>query len=319
MAGNCTNKLSEEALLHFSVVYIVFICIGGIICNVVALWCVARCQRTITPVKVILGAIFSCTLLLCLVELPFMAHLNLVILRCDKIPTMVMEGVLISCLVLSNMELFYISIMAFLRARAVWAPLRGPVTLRRAVAVVVGAGFYFLFVTMVSQASQWMELVNVNYVLTRVYCVVHFFLPVLCTIVCYLSTIVAVRRNKRNLPVGHHTAAVTQVTDEATRAMLAVFLSNLVLSFPYSIHYIQPVSYSFTIRVVITMVYFTRLFVDPLVFVCFNRHHRRHVLQGLKLCLGRNPREEGESPYTQSSSALGVTTRGEAKPQGNTC
>ncbi|XP_050700685.1 uncharacterized protein LOC126987607 [Eriocheir sinensis] len=318
MAGNCGWSLSEDAVLHIFVVYCCFFCIVGIICNVVALWCVARCHRTITPVKVILGAIFSCTLLICLVELPFMAHVFLADLRCDEeVPKTVEDGVIITCVIINNMELFYISIMALLRARAVWAPGRGPVKLRTAVALVVGVGLYSLFMLMVIHVTIWTQDLHIrsDNVLEIAYCVVHYFLPVLLTLVCYLSTIVAVRRNQRNLPSGQPTAAV----DEVTRAMLAVFLSNLVSVLPFSIYAILPLDTDILTTGIMNMLYYTHLFVDPLVFVCFIRHHRRRVLHGLKLCLGRPPGEEDgstlESQVTKSPSALCVPTRGEVKPQ----
>ncbi|XP_050700397.1 uncharacterized protein LOC126987469 [Eriocheir sinensis] len=326
MAGNCTLPLSEDALLRFFLVYCCFICIVGITCNVVALWCVARCPRTITPVKVILGAIFSSTLLLCLVGPPSTANLALSKLRCDgEVPKTVQMFATISVCIFTKMESIYVFVMALLRARGVWAPRRGPVRMRTAVAAVVGVGLYILLETAVMVALKWMPNIhshsrNIRLVASKI---VHYLLPVLLTLACYLSTIVAVRRNKRNLAGSQPTAAVTMVMDEATRAMLAVFISNLVFVLPCAIKFIMTTEFTKFMMDIFLVFFYTHLFVDPLVFVCFNSHHRRHVLQALQLCLGRPPREEGaltiESQVAQSSPALGVPTRGEAKTQEDTC
>lgn len=124
-----------------------------------------------------------------------------------------------------------------------------------------------------------------------------------------------VRRNKQNLPGGQHAAAA----DEVTRGMLAVFLSNVVFVLPYSIYTILPLDKDILITGIMNMIYYTHLFVDPLVFVCFIRNHRRHVLNWLKSCLGRPPVEgDGstlQSQVTQPPSALYISTRGEATPR----
>ncbi|XP_050700393.1 uncharacterized protein LOC126987464 [Eriocheir sinensis] len=183
------------------------------------------------------------------------------------------------------------------RARAVWAPLGGPVRLRTAVAVVVGVGLYNLSMTMVEAAVFLTQVIpsRAKYALLTAYNVVHYFLPVLLTLACYLSSIVAVRRNMRNrlvLTGGQDKAVGTKLMDEATRALLAVFLSNLVFVLPISICNILSLDSHFTTIIIMFVVFLTHLFVDPLVFVCFNRHHRRRVLQALKPCIGRPPTEE---------------------------
>ncbi|XP_050700392.1 rhodopsin-like [Eriocheir sinensis] len=330
MAGNCTMiwildpGYIPDALLHFFLVYCCFICIVGITCNVVALWCVVRCPRSFTPVKVILCAIFSCMLLTCLFVVSFMAYLTLAMLRCDReVSRTVQRGVFAISNILFQMELFYTSVMALLRARAVWAPRQGPVRLSTTVAVVVGIGLYNSVTVVVVRALIWTKVIHNHsrYALLIIFYAVNFFLPVLLTLACYLSTIAAVRRNRRNLAGGQPMRAVTRVMDEATRAMLAVFISNLIIGLPFTIYLLTMNFKNFKI-VPMIMVYYTHLFVDPLVFVCFNKHHRRRVQQVLKLCLGRLPREEGastlESQAVQSSSALGFPTRGEAEPRENT-
>lgn len=122
-----------------------------------------------------------------------------------------------------------------------------------------------------------------------------------------------VRRNKRNLAVKQNKATVTKVVDDATRAMLAVFISNLILGLPHSIYHILPFDYRVFSYVIMHSVFFTHLFVDPLVFVCFNQHHRRRILQALKFSLGRSPRDEVTSQVTQSSSGVESAEQGQSK------
>lgn len=126
------------------------------------------------------------------------------------------------------------------------------------------------------------------------------------------------RRNKHNLAASLNKRTATKVVDEATRAMLAVFISNLLLGLPHSIYHMMPFDYRVFSYVIMHSVFFTHLFVDPLVFLCFNQHHRKRVLQALKFCLGRSARDEVastlSSQVTQSSSALKSAEQGQGKP-----
>lgn len=94
--------------------------------------------------------------------------------------------------------------------------------------------------------------------------------------------------------------------DEATRAMVAVFILNLIFCLQHALAHIKPFDGKILLYVVIHSVFFTHLFVDPLVFVYLNKRHRHHVLQTLKLCLGRSAGEDVVSttsvPVTQSTS-----------------
>ncbi|XP_050693421.1 uncharacterized protein LOC126984068 [Eriocheir sinensis] len=318
MAVNCSMTWNTfkgdipEPLMQFFLYYCCVICVVGTICNLVALWCVVSCPRTNPSVKVLLCALFSTTLLMCLVVMPFMAHLSLGKLWCDRDASKPVLRVLIhTYVVLTQMELLYIFVMALLRALAVWVPQRGHLKLRTGVAVAVGVGLYNSSMTALTAAAFWRQIIPrpTRFALLKVYYGVHFLLPVVLTLACYLSTIVAVRRNKSKLASSRHAAAVTQVVDEATRAMLAVFISNLLFGLPHSIYHIIPFDYRVFSYVVMHSIFFTHLYTDPLVFVYFNQHHRRRVLQALKFCFGRSsPSKEATSAVsshvTQSSSAL---------------
>lgn len=124
----------------------------------------------------------------------------------------------------------------------------------------------------------------------------------------HATGVTSLRRNKCNFDTSEHATAMTPLRhsksnpaakqhaatamDEATRAMLAVFLSNLFFGLPQSIYNIVYFSHRFLAYVIITSFFFTHLFVDPMVFVYFNRHHRRRVMKTLRFCLCRSPCEE---------------------------
>ena len=97
-----------------------------------------------------------------------------------------------------------------------------------------------------------------------------------------------VRLNKLSLAATQQPAAVTQVVDKATRAMVAVFLSNLLFGLPHAIAHLEPFDDRVSYYVSIHSFFFTHLFVDPLVFLCFNEHHRRRVLQTLQLWISNS-------------------------------
>ena len=95
-----------------------------------------------------------------------------------------------------------------------------------------------------------------------------------------------VRRNQHRLAATPDTAATVQVMDQATRAILAVFISNMLLGLPHSIYHLLPRNDNSALSYIpMHIIFFTHLFVDPLVFVCFNLHHRQRVLQAFKTCL----------------------------------
>lgn len=89
---------------------------------------------------------------------------------------------------------------------------------------------------------------------------------------------------------------VATAMDEATQAMLAVFVSNFLFGLPQSIYNILYFHHKYFSYVIVTSFFFTHLFVDPIVFVYFNRHHRRRVVKVFRFCLDHSPRKEVVSP-----------------------
>lgn len=91
--------------------------------------------------------------------------------------------------------------------------------------------------------------------------------------------------------------------DQATRAMLAVFISNLVFSLPHSIYHLMgklPHYYS----VIFHILFSAHFVVDPLVFIFVNLHHRRRVLALLAAC---TPWMTGQLPRPRPRSVSPVT------------
>lgn len=99
------------------------------------------------------------------------------------------------------------------------------------------------------------------------------------------------RYNNRNLATVHHTTT-TKVLDNATRAMLAVFISYLLLVLPHSIYHTLPFEYKVIAFVIMHSYHYLHLFVEPTVFIYFNKHHRRRVVQAVKSCRDGSPIQE---------------------------
>ncbi|XP_050693410.1 D(2) dopamine receptor-like isoform X2 [Eriocheir sinensis] len=294
--ANCTlvwlsfdGEISDRLMLFF-VVYCYFICFIGTLFNVAVVWCVVGCPRTRPSVKVLLCGLFSSTLLMCLSVMPFMAHVGLAKMYCDIYISKTLTRVMLTLyIVLTEMEIIYITILALLRAVAVWSTKRRQVTLPAAVTLLVATAVYCVIATMLIVAPFWVERVD-KYTLMLVgliYNSAHVLAPVVVTLACYLSMMVAVRRNKRRLAASQHAATgggQHEVMDQATRAMLAVFISNLLFCLPHSAYHMLPQDFGVTSYVTVHCVFYTHLFVDPLAYLCSNVHHRRRVLQTLASC-----------------------------------
>ncbi|MPC08071.1 hypothetical protein E2C01_000644 [Portunus trituberculatus] len=320
---NTFNGDIPDSLLYFFLFYCCAICVVGIASNGLALWCVATCSRTTTSVKILLCALFSTTLLMCVVVMPFMAHLSLAKLWCDReVPRTLLHIVILSYIVLTMMELFYIFVMALLRTLAVWSPMRGQIEVRAAVAVTLGIAFYNISITLLVAAHFWKTIIPrpTRYIILKVYNALHFVLPVLLTLACYLSTIFAVRRNTRRLAAFTTRATVTsgKMMDQATRAMMAVFISNLVLGLPHSIYHIVPYDHRVFSYVIMHSIFFTHLFVDPLAFLCSNLHHRRRVLQALRSLVCRSSHTVVGSPPVSLTTQTTSTQKSIEEGQRNT-
>lgn len=69
--------------------------------------------------------------------------------------------------------------------------------------------------------------------------------------------------------------------DHATRAMLAVFISNLIFGIPHSIHHLMGKQPHY-MKVIFHVLFSTHFMVDPLAFVWFNSGYRRRVAAKIK-------------------------------------
>ncbi|KAK8404051.1 hypothetical protein O3P69_000252 [Scylla paramamosain] len=92
-------------------------------------------------------------------------------------------------------------------------------------------------------------------------------------------------RNKRRLAAIQDTTPTGKVMDQATRALLAVFINNLLFVQPHIITlFVEEFIYmNDSISLISSTLFMIHFFTDPLVFVGFNKHHRKRVLQALKL------------------------------------
>ncbi|MPC62132.1 hypothetical protein E2C01_056215 [Portunus trituberculatus] len=236
------------------------------------------CPRTRPAVKVLLCAPFCTILLLCLLRMFISIH---TMWWCnDKILYLLSINIL-AIGFLTPMEFLYILVVAFLRTVAVWSPQRHQVKLRTSVTLVVNVPVWNTVCSMVIASSG-----NILHIQSKVK-ILHtlfLFLPVVLTLACYFSMIVVIRRNKRRVAATQDTAVTGKVMDQATRAMLALFITNLILILPFSIRFLLPHPYitNSVYNSIFGFLYTTHFFADPVVFVCFNNHHRKRVLQALK-------------------------------------
>lgn len=98
--------------------------------------------------------------------------------------------------------------------------------------------------------------------------------------------VLQVRKNKQRLQAcqRQHQGRAGGVVTQATRAIFAVFVSNLVFGLPHAIFHLVG-SLSDVAFVVIHMSFFTHFVLDPLVFIWYNRGHRERVTQRVKWML----------------------------------
>lgn len=134
----------------------------------------------------------------------------------------------------------------------------------------------------------------------------------------HLSSTFQVWRNKRRLADSQEavTTGGQQVMDQATQAMLAVFVSNLLLCLQHSIYHIATQDLRIVSYVIVHCIFYTHLFIDPLAYLCFNRHHRRHVLHTLAFSIPwvtcRHP-----SPFSLHTTSRSILPLQAAKPISN--
>ncbi|XP_063840753.1 uncharacterized protein LOC135089242 isoform X2 [Scylla paramamosain] len=221
---------------------------------------------------------------MCLLRLSLYAYF---LLWCDDNSIHLFYNLLsIIGVILTMMELLYIFVIAFLRTMAVWSTQRHQVKLRTSMALVVGVALYVIAIggVAVAVSSFHVEDIFISEIVIRIILVLQIFLPVVLTLACYSSMIFVVIRNKRRLAATQDTAATGKVMDQATRALLSVFISNLLFIVPHVISIILVTFYVFIYDLILitNTLLMTHLFADPLLFVCFNKHHRKRVLQALK-------------------------------------
>ncbi|XP_053628604.1 rhodopsin-like isoform X2 [Cherax quadricarinatus] len=222
-------------------------------------------------------SMFVPLLVLCLLTRPAVAHTFNAILTCDDVSfnSSIRPVVGIIYLILAQMEQISIAAVSFLRMMATWSPLRHSVGLKRAVAVVVSITLYCIVTTLGLIVPKELGYLKPRHVWwgIRTLFVFNIMVPILVTIACYALMIYTMYRNYRRLSVFQHTNSRNV---EATRSMLAVFISNLLLGFPYPVFYLQGKK-SFTMNVIFRILFSSHFIVDPVVFVWFNRSFRHRV------------------------------------------
>ncbi|XP_069996116.1 uncharacterized protein [Penaeus vannamei] len=97
----------------------------------------------------------------------------------------------------------------------------------------------------------------------------------------YTFLIPTVRRNRQRLNEVQSRSSL-KIIDNATRAMIAVFVSNLVFGLPFCISQLMRRKISRMLLNFIYVIYNTHLMVDPLVFIFFNYSHRRRVCNRIR-------------------------------------
>lgn len=90
-----------------------------------------------------------------------------------------------------------------------------------------------------------------------------------------------IQRNRGRLAANQHHPRSATSMDQATRAMLAVFISNLIFGLPHSIYHLmgrQP----YYMHVIFHVIFSTHFVVDPLAFVWLNSGYRRNFFSRVK-------------------------------------
>lgn len=94
--------------------------------------------------------------------------------------------------------------------------------------------------------------------------------------------VMQVRRNKRRLAGSQHEGSgATSVVDQATRAMTAVFVSNLLMGIPHSVFHLLE-NPSLTLDIIFHGLFYTHFIVDPVVFIWYNRDYHQRVGERLR-------------------------------------
>lgn len=264
-------------LLVYSAVHTYMVLFIGAFTNGVALWSIATCKKTKTSMKFLLVPVFLSPLVNNLVCRPMEAELLLGLLKCDfgRLPDRAKTAYFFVYVFLTYLELMVIAAVSVFRAAAVWASNAYDLSKGLAATVVVGICIYtFLIPTTALFVTSERRIQAVILILN---CVI----PILTTMACYLVMIMAVRRNRQRLNEVQSRSSL-KIIDNATRAMIAVFVSNLVFGLPFCISQLMRRKISRMLLNFIYVIYNTHLMVDPLVFIFFNYSHRRRVCNRIR-------------------------------------
>ncbi|KAG0699538.1 hypothetical protein GWK47_025785 [Chionoecetes opilio] len=299
----------SKAFTWAAIVHCYCVIVIGTLCNAVALWCVATCDKTRRPVKVLLLAIFIPAMLTCLIVYSVFAEFRVSLLTCDsnRISRKVMLITWTVFLILEQIERASIAFVAVIRIPitvminlwaeplSVWAPHRQKLGLRPTVMAMALASLYFIIihvvVTVMLMEGKLGHSWNLSYVFSlfntampMVITVVFFLnttLPVIITAVAYSVIIVIIQRNKRRLAGSQPQEQEATTMDQATRAMLALFISNLLFGLPHSIFRLLG-KYPVHIYIAVHIWFANHFVVDSLAFVWFNTCYRRRVISWMK-------------------------------------
>lgn len=75
-----------------------------------------------------------------------------------------------------------------------------------------------------------------------------------------------IQRNERRL---QQTSGITTTMNQATRAMLVVFISNLLFGLPHSVYHLMGKQPQY-LDVILHVIFYTHFVVDPLAYMWFN-------------------------------------------------
>ncbi|KAK8403652.1 hypothetical protein O3P69_000029 [Scylla paramamosain] len=273
----------SAAFLTVALVHCYGVVVFGTLGNTLALWCVGTCTKTRRPVKVLLFSVFLPALVVCLATRPVIGEIRIALLTCDihRVSVVVVQINMVVYNILAQIELTAIAAVAVVRAVSVWAPQRQALGLRGTVVLVTAICVYSILTglgVLVMVVTDEMDHLRI---LVTVLFFINTTLPALITAGAYVLMIYILQRNKRRLAASQHQQREATTMDQATRAMLAVFISNLVFGLPHSIYHLMGKQPHF-MNILFHVLFSTHFVMDPLAFVWFNSCYRRRVFSRMK-------------------------------------
>ncbi|XP_063593202.1 uncharacterized protein LOC134770257 [Penaeus indicus] len=264
-------------LLVYSAVHTYIVLLVGTFTNGVALWSIVTCKKTRTSMKILLVPVFLSPLVNNLVCRPMEAELILGLTVCNKnqLSNQAKTAYFFIYVFLTYLEFMVIAAVSVFRAAAVWASNAYDLSKGLAKTVVVGITIYTLLVPTI--AFFVISEPRIRAIILIINCII----PILTTMACYIAMIFAVRRNRQRLTEVQSRSS-QKIIDNATRAMIAVFVSNLVFGLPFCISQLLRRNIPRMFLNFIYVIYNTHLMVDPLVFIFFNYSHRRRVCHRIR-------------------------------------